>query len=114
MSEINLAREVEPEAEFTCTACGLSENYDYKGKQPPFSKLINMSNECYVMKDPFSPPNRGQFLILGSDCTLCKKPFCQATDCSFFYINFYCLHCALQNINLFPPQFHVRLNKCRK
>uniref|UniRef100_A0A1B6L8H0 Cysteine-rich DPF motif domain-containing protein 1 n=1 Tax=Graphocephala atropunctata TaxID=36148 RepID=A0A1B6L8H0_9HEMI len=113
MSEKSSA-EVETRPEFQCTVCGLSEIYDYKGKQPPFSKLINLANECYIMKDPFSPPKRGQFLVLGSDCVLCRKPFCQGADCSFYYIDFYCLQCALKNIGLFPSQLHEILCKRKK
>lgn len=105
---------IEEDKVFTCTSCGLSENYDYKGKQPPFSKLINFTNDCYVMKDPFSPLNKGQFLILGSDCELCCKPYCQSTECSLFYVKFYCYTCAKQNIQKFPVQVQSRLLKPKK
>lgn len=99
---------------FKCTSCELSENYDYKGKKPPFSKLINLKSESYVMKDPFSPPNKGQMLILGSDCSQCHKPFCQAPSCSLMYGRFYCLSCALTNVHQFPPQIQQRLAKPKR
>nr|CAD7586236.1 unnamed protein product [Timema genevievae] len=70
--------EAEPPAqieggEFVCSTCGLTEHYTYKGKQPPFCKKISFIDDSYVMKDPFSPPNKNQFLLLGSDCHLCNK-----------------------------------------
>lgn len=108
------SHQVAEELVFRCTSCDLSENYDYKGRKPPFSKLINLTYESYVMKDPFSPPNKGQFLILGSDCSECHKPFCQASSCSFFYRRFYCIPCAQKNVQQFPSQLQQRLCKPRK
>ncbi|KDR08158.1 Putative transferase C1orf69-like protein, mitochondrial, partial [Zootermopsis nevadensis] len=61
---------------FTCVRCGLKEHYFYKGKKPPFTKKISFREDSYVMKDPFSPPNKNQLLLLGSDCSLCNIPVC--------------------------------------
>ncbi|KAJ9589937.1 hypothetical protein L9F63_016921, partial [Diploptera punctata] len=58
---------------FKCSKCGLEEHYMYKGKKPPFAKKIVLLEESYVIKDPFSPPNEKQFLLLGSDCRVCSN-----------------------------------------
>lgn len=96
---------------FTCMKCGLQECYFYKGKNPPFNKKILFLEDSYMMKDPFSPPNKNQFLLLGSDCTLCKKPVCQSSDCSVFYTRRFCRSCAEENLNYFPVTMQIKLKK---
>uniref|UniRef100_A0A673KYT4 Cysteine-rich DPF motif domain-containing protein 1 n=1 Tax=Sinocyclocheilus rhinocerous TaxID=307959 RepID=A0A673KYT4_9TELE len=56
----------------------------------PFNTLL--LEECYGMKDPFSP-EREKFLVLGSKCCLCSK-----TVCSF------CLPCVRDHLRQFPEQ----------
>lgn len=81
---------------FQCSLCGLKEKYTFKGQKSPFNKEISFINSCYVMKDPFTPPNKEQFLILGSDCDKCGKPVCKSSDCSVFYKATYCSVCSQQ------------------
>lgn len=109
--EKNTQKEENEGGIFTCELCNLSENYNYKGKNPPFSKHIKFLEECYTMKDPFSPPDKHQFLIIGSNCTLCSKSVCQSTECSFFYEKRYCLPCALNNLTKFPEALRIKLQK---
>lgn len=40
-----------------------------------FLSFVRLLEECFVTKDPFSP-DREKFLILGSECSLCKKRVC--------------------------------------
>lgn len=96
---------------FTCESCNLTEKYDYKGKNPFFSKNVKFLEDCYTMKDPFSPPNKHQFLILGSDCEICSKTVCQDSGCSFFYEKRFCLNCAESNINRFPSTVQLKVQK---
>lgn len=96
---------------FTCIKCGLKEHYFYKGKYPPFNKKISFLEDSYVMKDPFSPPNKHQVLLLGSDCCLCNKAVCQSPDCSIFYTKRFCRSCALENFEHFPTAVQLKLNK---
>nr|CAD7433507.1 unnamed protein product [Timema monikensis] len=108
--------EAEPPAhieggEFVCSTCGLTEHYTYKGKQPPFCKKISFIDDSYIMKDPFSPPNKNQFLLLGSDCHLCNKQVCQSQNCSLFYSKRFCQTCAADNIGYFPVQIQQKLKK---
>lgn len=101
------------ESVFKCASCGLSENYDYKGMKPPFSKLLTLKSDSYVMKDPFSPPNKGQMLVLGSDCSQCHQALCQSASCSLFYCQFYCLPCAKKNQHHFPSQLQKRFKETK-
>lgn len=40
-----------------------------------FLSFVRLLEECFVTKDPFSP-DREKFLILGSECSLCRKRVC--------------------------------------
>lgn len=95
---------------FTCIRCGLQERYFYKGKHPPFAKIL-FREDSYVMKDPFSPPNKNQLLLLGSDCSLCNMPVCQSPDCSIFYTKRFCRTCADENLKHFPSEVQIKLKK---
>lgn len=96
---------------FTCTKCGLQERYFYKGRNPPSNKKIVFLEDCYVMKDPFSPPNKNQFLLLGSECSLCNKAVCQSPNCSIFYTRRFCRSCAEENMEHFPAAVQIKLKK---
>jgi hypothetical protein len=96
---------------FTCVRCRLEERYSYKGKHPPFTKKILFREDSYVMKDPFSPPNKNQLLLLGSDCCLCSMPVCQSQDCSIFYTRRFCRSCAEENLKHFPSAVQIKLKK---
>ncbi|XP_011881905.1 PREDICTED: cysteine-rich DPF motif domain-containing protein 1-like [Vollenhovia emeryi] len=92
---------------FTCSFCPLKERYDYKGTRPPFARQLVYSEECYVMKDPFSLPNRGEVLVLGADCSVCEHAVC--LGCSIFYKRRFCPKCASSNIQYLPLQLHNKI-----
>lgn len=92
---------------FTCSFCPLKEHYDYKGAKPPFARQLIYSEECYVMKDPFSLPNKGEILILGADCSVCGLAVC--LGCSIFYMRRFCPKCASNNVQYLPSQLHSKI-----
>lgn len=93
---------------FRCSYCPLEERFDFKGTKPPFARQLTYSEECYIMKDPFSLPNRGEVLVLGADCTFCEKPVC--LGCSIYFGKRFCLNCASSNIQNLPSQLHSKIN----
>lgn len=97
---------------FTCSFCPLKEHYDYKGARPSFARQLVYSEECYVVKDPFSLPNRGEVLVLGADCSVCKHAVC--LGCSIFYTRRFCLKCASNNIQYLPSQLHGKIRNLIK
>ncbi|XP_011689962.1 PREDICTED: cysteine-rich DPF motif domain-containing protein 1 [Wasmannia auropunctata] len=97
---------------FACSFCPLKEQYDYKGARPPFARHLVYSEECYIMKDPFSLPNRGEVLVLGADCSVCKHAVC--LGCSIFYTRRFCPKCASSNVQYLPPQLHGKIRNLTK
>ncbi|XP_030640892.1 cysteine-rich DPF motif domain-containing protein 1 [Chanos chanos] len=95
---------------FTCEVCDLSSPFTYYGQKPPNTRAIVLLEECFVMKDPFSP-DKERFLILGSKCSLCNKDVCVGTDCSLFYTKRFCLPCVRQHLDQFPQQVQSELAK---
>ncbi|KAK7868148.1 hypothetical protein R5R35_003024 [Gryllus longicercus] len=95
---------------FTCYRCGLSEHYDFKGKKTPYSRWIELNEDGYIMQDPFST-NRNDFLLLGSDCSVCEKTICQSPNCSVYYMKRFCLPCAQTCLNKFPSAVQARVRK---
>lgn len=95
--------------DFQCSACGINEKAHYKGTNPPFSRNMVLKYPSYIMKDPFSPPGKGEILVLGADCSLCDKTVCIKKECSLFYNKSYCLDCVHENIDKFPAQIKIRL-----
>lgn len=93
---------------FECSICALEERYDYKGAKPPFARAIAYSEDCYIAKDPFSLPNKGEVLVLGADCSVCQKPIC--LGCSLFYVKRFCRSCAIENISRLPNQLQSKIN----
>ena len=91
-----------------CYVCNLEEHYDYKGNKPNFAKHLSFLEDCYIMKDPFSSPNKGEILILGADCTICKSSVCM--DCSIFYTKRFCKICALHNVQHFPDKLKNKIS----
>lgn len=100
--------------DFICSNCDLEEKAHYKGIKPPFSRNIVLRYPSYVMKDPFSPPGKGEILVLGSDCALCDKPVCISRECSVFYLKTYCLDCANKNIETLPLEIRSRIVQLKK
>ncbi|XP_012536003.1 cysteine-rich DPF motif domain-containing protein 1 [Monomorium pharaonis] len=97
---------------FTCSFCPLKEHYDYKGAKPPFARQLVYLEECYIMKDPFSLPNRGEVLVLGADCSMCGHAVC--LGCSIFYTKRFCPKCASSNMQYLPPQLHGKIRNLTK
>ncbi|KAL6460034.1 hypothetical protein MHYP_G00317930 [Metynnis hypsauchen] len=63
---------------FTCELCELSSPYTFYGQKPPNTTGIVLLEECYGMRDPFSP-EKEKFLVLGSKCCVCNKTVCVGT-----------------------------------
>lgn len=93
---------------FQCSLCTLKEPYLYFGKQPPFNTKIKFKENCYIMKDPFSPPNKYQFLILGSKCSVCSNDVCPGPECSIYFTRRFCTRCLRENLDAFPPQIQMK------
>ncbi|KAL0132574.1 hypothetical protein PUN28_000378 [Cardiocondyla obscurior] len=97
---------------FTCSLCLLNEHYDYKGLKPPFARQLIYLEECYIMKDPFSLPNKGEVLVLGANCSVCEQAVC--LGCSIFYTKRFCPKCAFNNIKNLPSQLHDKIRNLTK
>ncbi|XP_055046354.2 cysteine-rich DPF motif domain-containing protein 1 [Misgurnus anguillicaudatus] len=95
---------------FNCKLCDLSSPYTFYGQKPPNTRAIVLLEECYGMRDPFSP-EREKFLVLGSKCSLCNKNVCVGADCSLFYTKRFCLPCVREHIHQFPEQIQTELVK---
>lgn len=98
-----------PKVDFLCCICHMKELVDYKGKKPPFSRHLKLEEESYVMKDPFSPPGKGQVIVMGSDCSICGRTVCIAKECSVFYTKTFCKDCFHDNHEYFPKQIVNKL-----
>ncbi|MBN3311079.1 cysteine-rich DPF motif domain-containing protein 1 isoform X3 [Amia ocellicauda] len=96
--------------EFTCEFCSLSASYTYYGQKPPNTRAIVLLEECFVMRDPFSP-DKEKFLVLGSSCSLCRKMVCVGPDCSLFYTKRFCLKCVREHLEEFPQQIQMEVAK---
>lgn len=100
--------------EFKCSSCDIIEKVQYKGTNPPFSRNIILKYPSYVMKDPFSPPGKGEILVLGGDCSECEKPVCIGKECSLFYCKMFCLDCVKKSIDKFPLEIKSKLELLKK
>ncbi|XP_075458840.1 cysteine-rich DPF motif domain-containing protein 1 [Ascaphus truei] len=100
----------QPKGIFECHLCKLSAPYTYFGQKPPNTHSVILLDECFVMKDPFTP-NKEKFLILGSQCSVCERPVCVSTECSLFYSRRFCLPCVIQHREEFPPEIQQDLDK---
>lgn len=96
---------------FQCSTCSLKEKFDYFGDQPPKMKRFRYAEHCYLMVDPFVPPNRGEYLVLGAHCVMCNRTVCRDTCCSFYFGGTHCIKCAKANIAQFPKVVQEKLNK---
>jgi hypothetical protein len=98
-----------PKIPFTCADCGLSEDADYYGRKPYFCRTIVFHEDSYICRDPFSPQasNNTNFLLLGSNCSVCKEMTCQ--ECSVFYTKRLCAKCAISASQYLPQQ--LKINK---
>lgn len=94
---------------FKCKVCKMRELYNFKESKPKFLPTIAFADGCYVVKDPFTAPEKKQFFILGSDCYVCREPVCQANECSIFFQQRYCQNCAWKHKNSFPEQLWSKI-----
>lgn len=79
---------------FHCSVCDLKIRYDYKGDKPPFFKKdIKLLESVYCIRDPFADDNLGG-IILGGDCSVCRRSVCISQDCSTYNMKRYCICCA--------------------
>ncbi|XP_039625188.1 cysteine-rich DPF motif domain-containing protein 1 isoform X1 [Polypterus senegalus] len=95
---------------FSCDLCGLTSPFSYYGQKPPNTRSIVLLEECYVMKDPFSP-EKDKFMIIGSRCSLCNKNVCVGMECSLFYTKRFCLPCVNIHFKEFPDQVQMEIAK---
>lgn len=94
---------VEERPIFQCRNCNMIERYDCFSDHVPFNRHFRTKIDYYLARDPFSPRNKRQFLILGSVCSVCDTDVCVKPECSLFYSKFFCIICARKNILNFPP-----------
>lgn len=95
----------------------MSEDVDYFGKNPPFTKNLQLLEDSFIMKDPFTaPPSRHgkrsfteYFIVIGSHCAMCKSVVCR--DCSLFYKSTFCYACAQSQIHQFPLEIQSKIRK---
>uniref|UniRef100_A0A1A9VLW3 Cysteine-rich DPF motif domain-containing protein 1 n=1 Tax=Glossina austeni TaxID=7395 RepID=A0A1A9VLW3_GLOAU len=103
--------------DFRCYICGMREMVHYFGKTPAFVKGLQFRESTYVLRDPFQPPppyrkpKAEYFVAIGSHCCCCHKTVCKDNECSFFYVNTYCLPCARQQLSNFPVEIQKKLHK---
>jgi hypothetical protein len=113
------AHDDEPEKiQFRCSGCSMVELVNYFGKKPPFTRNIELLEDSFVMKDPFTaPPNKHNqkrsfteyFIVIGCNCTICQSPVCK--DCSVFYSKTFCYECAQSKIHQFPLEVQSKIRK---
>lgn len=106
---------------FKCENCQMEEWCDYFGKEPPFVNRIKFLEDCYTMRDIFSPPpppsSKGSrskaeyFFVLGAHCIECNKVVCKDLGCSVFYGKTYCLNCAEIKVKKFPLEIQTKIKK---
>lgn len=96
---------------FKCELCTLEEACEYFGKSPPWSPRTCLLEDSYIMRDPFSLPQKKQILILGAKCTLCQIDVCVGARCSLFFSKRFCKDCALKNLTYFPVQVQTKIKK---
>ncbi|XP_078474643.1 cysteine-rich DPF motif domain-containing protein 1 isoform X2 [Lampetra planeri] len=98
------------DAQFVCTVCKLHAPYNYYGRKPFYAKALELKEDSYTCQDPFET-ERGQLLVLGSNCSLCQRVVCTSQDCSLFYTRRFCLECIKQHISEFPAEIQFELKK---
>lgn len=94
---------------FSCEACGLSAKFDYYGKQPPFVHHFSVTEDAYIMKDPFVDGKR--CIILGAHCSMCNKSVCVSNDCSIFYSKRLCATCVEKHLYDLPKEIQKEIAK---
>lgn len=102
---------------FLCCSCDMEEMVHYFGLEPNFVFGIKFNEPTYIMRDPFQPPpprwkpKAEYFVALGAHCKLCDNVVCKDNECSFFYINTYCLSCVKKVATTFPLDIQQKIKK---
>lgn len=96
---------------FQCTSCNFREKFDYFGREPPFLKNYKLLEDAYVIEDPFLAAKQGRIIILGSYCIQCTRMVCKDINCSMFFKNTFCIHCAKKCLVRFPQGIQEKLNR---
>lgn len=115
--EVEKDKPPEPTVPFSCHLCKMTETCDYYGKRPPFARKYQITEDSFIMKDPFSPPpsssrpNPEYFLVIGTNCTMCGEEVCKGNECSVHYSRTFCRPCALSNIKQFPLEVQTKFLK---
>lgn len=111
-------KDEEPEKiKFTCSSCAMSEFVDYFGKSPPFTRNMELLEDSYIMKDPFTvPPSKHgkrsfteYFISIGSHCSLCQTVVCK--ECSLFFKSSFCYPCAETKVHQFPLEIQSKIRR---
>lgn len=109
-----------PKIDFKCGLCGMDNiKCDYYGTRPPFARKLQITENSFIMKDPFAPPpvsgsqksNAEYFLIVGVNCAMCEEQVCKGSECSFHYGKTFCGRCAIENIKQFPLEIQSKIRK---
>lgn len=108
-----------PKIPFECSICHFQALCDYKGNKPKFTRHVQFGEDCYVMRDPFSaPPGHlsskstcENLIIIGSDCSICKRSICSSNTCGIFYQRTFCSQCAQQTLHEFPVEIQKKIHK---
>ncbi len=106
---------------FSCGRCGLTESCHYLGREPPFcSDQVRFEEDSFVLRDPFTPEyfdargrRRVGFLLLGGKCFVsdCSNGGGVCVDCSVFYKHRFCLDCLAANMDAFPSEVQVKIQR---
>jgi hypothetical protein len=103
---------IEKKGTFVCENCGLSTPFHSFGQTCPFAKSLVLLEEAFVARDPFNPDP--QPLILGSQCTACRRVVCVSSSCSVFYTKRFCIECVKKNLDEFPKEIQQELAKSQQ
>lgn len=101
-------------ARFACYRCGFSGCYDNRGRLPAFCRSVHcVESSAYVVYDPLVAVKRDRRpVLLGADCSACRRPVCCSSECSVFYVRTFCVECAGDGSRIeLPRQITDRLGK---
>jgi hypothetical protein len=86
--------------QFMCSVCSFKCNYEVFGRKSKLSGNLTFLEDVYMLRDPLRAldvedggrsgdgrhvrPGFRWPLILGANCSVCKKPVCMAKACSTF------------------------------
>ncbi|CAD5112985.1 DgyrCDS2189 [Dimorphilus gyrociliatus] len=62
---------------FKCDKCSFQAPYDYYGMKPPFCKSLNLKEDSFIMRDPFTEGRK--MVVIGAKCVGCDKNVCKSS-----------------------------------